>query len=316
MKKEYLIGVDIGGTKIAIVLGSMDGEILKKIKFPTDSSYRDTLGKICNHIKKIAGDFDNSAVKAIGISCGGPLNSQTGVILSPPNLPGWDEVPICEIISRETGIDSFLENDANACALAEWIWGAGKGTENMIFLTFGTGLGAGLILNGALYEGTSGLAGEVGHIRLSENGPVGHGKAGSWEGFCSGGGLSRQYQKLFGKEKSGEEICNLANNGDDKALQVINNSATYLGLGISILLDILNPQKVIIGSVYSRNVALFREKMIDAIDREALSLSAADCQVVPAALGESLGDMAALGVAINGLRKMKNPAASWGYLRS
>ena len=109
------------------------------------------------------------------------------MIYSPPNLPGWDSVPISKIFSDEFGVDVAIQNDANACALAEWLMGSGKGTSNMIFLTFGTGMGAGLILNGRLYSGTNDLGGEVGHIRLEKTGPIGFGKAGSFEGFCSGG---------------------------------------------------------------------------------------------------------------------------------
>ena len=105
----------------------------------------------------------------------------------PPNHPGWDAVPVTEYISERLSVPAFLQNDANACTVAEWKFGAGKGTRNLIFLTFGTGLGAGLILDGRLYEDANGLAGEAGHIRLAENGPLGYGKFGSFEGFCSGG---------------------------------------------------------------------------------------------------------------------------------
>src|SRR5690606_15592063 len=128
---------------------------------------------------------------AIGISCGGPLDSRRGVILSPPNLPGWDRIPVVEVFQQAFKVPVALQNDANAGALAEWLWGAGRGSHNMIFLTFGTGMGAGLILNGQLYSGTNDLAGEVGHIRLAPDGPVGYGKAGSFEGFCSGGGIKQ-----------------------------------------------------------------------------------------------------------------------------
>ncbi|OQY35310.1 MAG: sugar kinase [Spirochaetaceae bacterium 4572_59] len=303
MKENYLIGVDIGGTKIAVALGTVDGRILKKVKSPTDKSYETALDMVCRDIEELLANLDRSAVKAIGISCGGPLNSQRGIICSPPNLPGWDDVPVCQILGDRTGISCFLENDANACALAEWIWGAGKGTRNMVFLTFGTGLGAGLILNGKLYEGTSGMAGEVGHFRLAEKGPRGFGKEGSWEGFCSGGGLSRHYQMLYTEKKNAKDICRLAREGDKKAQDVINITSHYLGRGIALLLDILNPQRVVIGSIFTRDEALFREKMEQVISREALAQTAADCQIVPAALGESLGDMAALGVAMNGLKK-------------
>lgn len=110
-----------------------------------------------------------------------------GIIESPPNLPGWDSVPITDLLQSHFHAPAFLKNDANACAAAEWKYGAGKGTQNMIFLTFGTGLGVGLILDGRLYEGTNGNAGEVGHIRLDHFDPAGYGKIGSFEGFCSGG---------------------------------------------------------------------------------------------------------------------------------
>ncbi len=305
MKKiylDYLVGVDIGGTKISISLGTMHGEVLRKKKFPTGKSYKTALEKACQTIEEIIAEMDKPAVKAIGVSCGGPLDSQTGVIYSPPNLPGWDEVPVCQILKKKTGFPCYLENDANACALAEWTWGAGKGTKNMVFLTFGTGLGAGLILDNKLYTGTSGMAGEVGHLRLAEDGPSGYGKIGSWEGFCSGGGLSRHYLKLFGENKSGKEICSMANDGNQDALKVVNSAAHYLGRGIAILLDILNPQKIIIGSIFARDEALFRTKMEQVITQESLSITSGDCQISPAILGESLGDFAALGVAVNGLK--------------
>ena len=132
----------------------------------------------------------------IGVSCGGPLNSETGVILSPPHLPGWDRVPIVEWLTREFQVRARLQNDANAGALAEWRYGSGRGLRNVIFCTFGTGFGAGLVLNGRLYTGTNDMAGEVGHVRLRSDGPVGYGKRGSVDGCCSGSGiaqLARQY---------------------------------------------------------------------------------------------------------------------------
>ena len=138
-------GVDIGGTKCAVVLGDDNGNIINKIKFET-TDVSSTLKNIFDSIQRI-GDF-----KSIGVSCGGPLDAQKGVILSPPNLPGWDNIHIVDLLTEKFKIPVGLQNDANACALAEWKFGAGKGTKNMIFLTFGTGLGAGLILDGKLYS--------------------------------------------------------------------------------------------------------------------------------------------------------------------
>ena len=202
------IGIDIGGTKCAIVkgrrLGTGEMEILEKIRFET-KGFKETLDKIIESVEALM------PCDKIGISCGGPLDEKTGVILSPPNLPGWDEVHITEMLEAKFGVPARLCNDANACALAEWKFGAGKGCTNMVFMTFGTGLGAGLIIDGKLYSGTNGMAGEAGHIRLARSGPVGYGKVGSFEGFCSGGGiakLSKEYAKKALSEGRRVFSCN------------------------------------------------------------------------------------------------------------
>jgi len=236
---------------------------------------------------------------SIGISCGGPLNSENGVILSPPNLPGWDNVEIVKIIEKHYSVPAHLQNDANACALAEWKFGAGKGCQNMIFMTFGTGLGAGLILNGKLYEGTNGNAGEVGHVRLEEDGPVGFGKKGSFEGFCSGNGIAQLGVKIMGdKTLNAKTIADAARNGDEKAREVYRISGERLGKGLSILIDILNPEVIVIGSVFARSHDLLWEEAKRVIDKEALSVSAECCRVVPAELGEQIGDFGAVATAL------------------
>ena len=195
-----IAGFDIGGTKCAVSLGQIaqDGTIrlLDKVKFPTPEDYREALQQLGDALEALLQKSGVSSLKAIGISCGGPLDSKRGRILSPPNLPGWDDVDVITPFVERFGVPTALQNDANAGALAEWQWGAGKGCRNMVFLTFGTGMGAGLILNGELYTGTNDLAGEVGHIRLAEDGPEGYGKRGSFEGFCSGGGIARLAQSM------------------------------------------------------------------------------------------------------------------------
>ena len=192
----YLFGLDIGGTKCAVTLGQCSKEaiqILGKRRFETLPSPYDTLQKMLSCIEALLKEHSliPADVAAAGISCGGPLDPERGVILSPPNLPGWDTIPVVEFFQSKTGIRCLLQNDANACAVAEWKLGAGRGFRNLIFLTFGTGLGAGLILDGRLYSGTNGNAGEAGHIRLSAHGPAGYGKVGSFEGFCSGKGIAQ-----------------------------------------------------------------------------------------------------------------------------
>jgi glucokinase len=186
----------------------------------------------------------------------------------------------------------------------------------MIFLTFGTGLGAGLILNGKLYEGTNGNAGEVGHIRLENDGPIGYCKRGSFEGFCSGGGIGQlgyvmalkciengTYPLYFKKGMSAgditaKSIADAAAKGDPTALEVYRVSGEYLGKGLALLIDILNPEKIVIGSIFARNESLFIDAMTSEIEKEALLPSASCCKIVPAALSEQIGDYASIATAL------------------
>lgn len=307
------IGVDIGGTKCAVVLADTDGRILRKQRFET-TTLDSTIGAIIKNVKMMG-----NAV-SIGISCGGPLDSARRIILSPPNLPCWNNVEIGSILERETGIKTFLQNDANACALAEWKYGAGVGCKNMVFLTFGTGLGAGLILNGKLYAGASDMAGEVGHIRLDDNGPVGYGKAGSFEGFCSGGGLAQLGRTKalellqMGKSPSfcssysdlgnitAKSLAMSAAAGHKDAQEVYQVCGRNLGRGLSIIVDLLNPERIVIGSVYARAEALLKDEMMKSLAHECLPQALQSCEIVPAMLGEQVGDIAAISVAMEGER--------------
>lgn len=320
MKKKILIGVDIGGTKCAVTVGLPDGDdiaIKDKSAFRT-TDVDDTIENIKQEIREILdrNQLSSNDIQAIGISCGGPLDSKTGVIMSPPNLPGWDNIPIVSILSKEFGAPAAVHNDANACALAEWKFGAGKGTRNMVFMTFGTGLGAGLILDGKLYTGTNDNAGELGHIRLEAFGPVGYGKAGSFEGFCSGGGIEQLARNMAkeelqmgrkvswcpGGDLSGitaKKVAEALRDGDPLARKVYDISARHLGMGLSIVIDILNPEMIVIGSIYARNEDVFQPLMLEVINNESLPLANKVCRIVPAALGESIGDYAALSIATN-----------------
>jgi glucokinase len=300
---KLFIGIDIGGTKTAVSLGDEAGNIRKKERFATADHYNEVIDQACSSVRAMLDFASPHKVQAIGISCGGPLDPAAGIIQAPPNLPTWIDVPVVDLIARRFDLPVYLENDANACALAEWYWGNGRECRNLIFLTFGTGLGAGFILDGRLYSGASGLAGEVGHLRLAEEGPLCYGKAGSWEGFCSGSGMSRLYEMKFGRSLSAKEICDRAEAGDARALEVTDTTAEYLGRGLALLVDLFNPERVIIGSIFSRSEGLFRKRMEAVMKAEALPRTFSDCKVLPAGLGEHLGDMAALGVAIGKLRQ-------------
>jgi glucokinase len=297
----HAIGLDIGGTKTSVTLWTLGGDLVSKLRFETEGSSSRVLDRIADSISRLRAEsgLAPAAFAGIGISCGGPLDSTRGLILSPPNLPGWDRVPIVALLQERTGLPSYLENDANACALAEWYWGAGRGCRNMVFLTFGTGLGAGLILDGRLYRGAQDLAGEVGHVRVAEDGPPGYGKRGSWEGLCSGGGISRLYEENTGRSLSTREVCDEARAGGGEALAAIEKSAFYLGRGLAMLIDILNPERIVIGSVFARSGELFRPTMERILAEEALAASGANCAILPAELGELLGDKAALGIVMD-----------------
>lgn len=311
---ELLAGIDIGGTKCALVLAHDEGDtitIIDKRRFETPASPDATLEKFSDKLSDMLGSQD-LPLHAIGISCGGPLNSETGMILSPPNLPDWVNIPVVDYFQEKFNVPTAVQNDANAGALAEWQWGAGHGYKNIIFLTFGTGMGAGLILDNRLYSGTNDLAGEVGHIRLASDGPIGFGKAGSFEGFCSGGGIARlattraEQAIKFGKapsfcptledipDISAKSVAIAANEGDTLALEIFDTVAEKLGLGLSILIDILNPQRIIIGSIFLRQRHILEEKMLATIAQEAIPYSSAVCDIVPPGLGEAIGDYAAL----------------------
>lgn len=267
---RVLVGVDIGGTKTAVVAGRTHAQGLRVIgrrAFPTDPASR-------------------SWRAAVDMIC-----------------------------------ETFLQNEANACALAEWRLGAGMGTRNMVFLTFGTGMGAGLILDGRLDEGTCDLGGEVGHVRLAEGGTEGYGKAGSFEGFCSGGGIARLARA--GAERwlaagravsfcpdtaalesiTSKAVGDAAEAGDPLAQEVLATTGRYLGRGLALLMDILNPQRIVIGSIFIRCRRFLQPSMDAEIAREALPGAARACEVVPAKLEDSIGDYASLSVAVDGLSR-------------
>jgi len=315
-----LLGFDIGGTKCAVILGKDEREeirIVDKEVTPTNKPPYELIETLFGMAESMLQrhSVKESDLQGIGISCGGPLNSKKGVVLSPPNLPGWDNIPIVELARNRFKRNVLLQNDANAGAIAEWKYGAGKGYENLIFFTFGTGMGAGLILNGKLYSGTSDLAGEVGHIRLAEMGPVGFGKAGSFEGFCSGGGIAqlaqvKVRQKLqMGKKVSfckslddlailtAKTVAEAAYEGDEVAIDIYKTCAEFLGKGLAILIDIINPELIILGSIYGRAQSLIEPYMRKTLEEEAISESYKNCVIVPAGLSENIGDMAALALA-------------------
>jgi glucokinase len=250
----------------------------------------------------------------IGISCGSPLDPVAGVIQAPPNLNTWVDVPIGKILETEFKCSVALENDANAGALAEHQYGAGRGTRDMIFLTMGTGLGAGLIIGGKLHRGASYYAGEIGHVRLTRTGPIGYHKAGSVEGWASGGGLAQVAVRVLevarrkGRKSAlldlppdhavtAKDVGVAAQQGDAVALSIVRTCGHRLGEAMAVLVDVINPERIVIGGLALRMGDLVLNPARRALRREALPPAYEACTVVPAELGESIGDVAALCVA-------------------
>jgi len=322
---DMYIGLDIGGTKCAVLLGKVDRgiHILDKIRFESQTSrgFEAVFAQLCESVDEILrrNSVDRAQLRAIGISCGGPLDSRKGVVLCPPNLPGWVNIPLAELLTDRFGVPAFLQNDANACALVEWKLGAGRGCENMIFLTMGTGMGGGVIAEGKLLCGHTDMGGEIGHLRLTEDGPVGFGKAGSFEGYTSGGGIARQAQALTQKlneagrmpawmkdghsmeEIDARLVAEYARKGDSDALAFFGHIGKMLGRGLSLLVDSFNPECIVIGSVFLRCEDLLREPMEAELQREAIEFSLKGLRVVPPETGEALGDLASIMVALYNL---------------
>jgi glucokinase len=307
MSAPHIIGIDIGGTKCAACL-ARGGQIVRREDFPTaDEPGPDAV------LRRLAATAEGllsrhrvprERVIGVGVSCGGPLDPEEGLILSPPNLPGWDGVPARRILEQALSLPVRIENDANATAVAEWRLGAGRGFRSLAFLTVGTGIGAGLILDGKLYRGKAGLAGEVGHSTILPDGPLCRcGKRGCLEALASGSSIGRRAQAaakehpdsiLAGRELTGRDVVEAARAGDALAREALLESARYLGIGIANLLQILDLERVILGTI----AVHAGEEYLDAVRtsvREHCWPSICDgVEVVPCGLGDSAQDYAAI----------------------
>lgn len=321
IREKVWAGVDIGGTKTAIVLSSNPPVVLKRIEFPTcpNEGPAPALRAIVSAIRAALASqqLTQADLHAIGVSCGSPLDPINGIIQEPPNLPTWHDVPITSLLSEEFGVTCHLENDANAGALAEYHFGAGKGTRSMVFLTMGTGLGAGLILDGRLYRGICFNAGEIGHIRLTRSGPVGYHKAGSAEGWASGAGMAqiaaRSVRKALERghvtalaesgngsmaSLSARDVWSKAQEGDAVARRIIRDSGRKLGEALAILIDLLNPDCIVVGGLAMRMGDFILLPAREVARRESLGPSFDACRIVTAGLDEAIGDVASLCIAM------------------
>jgi len=312
----YLLGHDIGGTKLAVTVADRNGKILRKIRRPTEAERGPqavvaSLVDMSREAMARAG-LSPAELAGVGVSCGGPLDTETGVVYAPPNLPGWDEVPLKAWLESALSLPVFVENDANASALAEWSFGAGRGCRHMVYMTMSTGIGGGIILDGRLYRGPNDTAGEVGHMTIVENGPAcGCGKRGCLEALCSGPSIARRAREkaqaasgslmvgLAGGDPAcitAETVMDAARQDDPAAREIVDETARYMAVGLGNIVNILNPEVIVIGTILVKAQDLLLEPIRAYLRRETWPRVYDTVRVLPAGLGDEVGDLAAIAV--------------------
>ncbi len=313
---SYLLGHDIGGTKLAVTVADRNGMILQKVRRPTEAERgpRAVVASLVDMSREAMARaaLSPAELAGVGVSCGGPLDTETGVVYAPPNLPGWDEVPLRAWLESALSLPVFVENDANASALAEWSFGAGRGCRHMVYLTMSTGIGGGIILDGRLYRGPNDTAGEVGHMTIVENGPVcGCGKRGCLEALCSGPSIARRAREkvqaahgsrmvdLAGSEPAcitAETVMDAARQDDPAAREIVDETARYMAVGLGNIVNILNPEVIVIGTILVKAQDLLLEPIRAYLRCETWPRVYDKVRVVPAGLGDEVGDLAAIAV--------------------
>lgn len=322
--KTYVAGIDIGGTKLATVVADSTGHILSKTRKPTlaerGPEYAlQLLFDMVRETVELAG-LKQKSISAIGVSCGGPLDTKTGVVYSPPNLPGWDALPLKAKLESEFDIPVTIENDANASALAEYRFGGGRGYDPLLYMTMSTGIGGGIVIDGQIYHGANDSAGEVGHQILLPDGPLcGCGKRGCLEALCSGPAIARRAQAAVRKQLENgktattellkltdgrietlksEHVLAAARTGDALALQLVDETAYYMGWGIANLVNILNPDIVLLGTIAIAAGDLLLNPIRKTVAEFAMTRPVEAVKIEPAQLGNALGDLAAIALVV------------------
>jgi glucokinase len=301
-----VLGIDLGSTKTAVSLWTPEGRRLATRRFETPSGPPE---ESLERMAALGRDLlSGSPLLSVGVSAGGPLDPERGVILSIPNLPGWEEVRLADRLQKALGAPVAIENDANACGLAEQRFGAGKGARHLIFMTLSTGIGAGLILDGRIYRGHRFLAGEAGHQVIVPDGPAcGCGNRGCLEALASGTAIARRLaERNRALEAEGapailprdaRELVERAGRGDPFSRQFLRETACFLAQGISNLVYILDPERIVLGTIAVAAGDLLLGPLREEVDRRLWPVFRRGLEILPAALGADLGDYAAFAVA-------------------
>jgi len=317
--EKVVIGVDLGGTYVKTAIVSTDKLVLAKESRPSNAEggpeavMEAMEGAVRDLLQQHNLSLDK--VLAAGFGAPGPMNWQTGVVYSPPNLPGWKNVPLAELMHKRLGVPCFVDNDANVACYGEYWMGAGQGCESIAVLTLGTGVGGGIVVFGQLLRGIDGTAAELGHLKVQRDGRLcGCGAHGCLETYASVSGMVRTAMEgLEGDQESllrtlcngelesltGKMIFEAAKQGDAYAKWVFEETATWLGLGISSLINLQNPEKIILcGGLIAAEELLFGP-VREVARANAFEVPAKRCQIVPAGLGGDSGVLGAAGCALD-----------------
>lgn len=317
MSDFYVAGVDLGGTKIYTVLAASNGEVLAEIKIPTEAEKgpQHVITRILESVALVKREapLASRRLRALALGAPGPLDTSRGIIHFAPNL-SWQDLPIREILEGKTGIRVLLDNDANLAALGEHVYGAGRGAENMVYITVSTGVGGGFILGGRLYRGSSDGAGEVGHMTVLPGGPLcSCGNCGCLEALASGTAIAREARQRvaggggreilaaaggdFGRI-SAVSVAAAAAGGDPVAVSIIEEAARFLGIGVANLVNLLNPSLVVLGGGVMKTGELIWEGVRREVGARALETARARVRLVPAELGGRAGAIGAVALAL------------------
>ena len=306
MAKER-IGIDVGGTNVKIALVDNKGKIIYSNSIPTraEMGYEYTINNMKEAITELIKETksDPKNIESIGFGFPGQIDYQKGIVRLAPNIPGWVDVPIAEIMEKEFGIPTRVDNDVRCAALGELNYGAGQGCDNLICITVGTGIGSGLVINGKLVRGASNAAGEIGHIKLDMNGgPLcGCGDRGCLEAFASGpsivalaeeyikGGKSTKYRELANPDITPYIVSEAAKQGDPVAKRIFTIVGEYIGIGLASVVNLLNPEKIIIGGGVAAAGDLLLTPIKESLIKRAMPIAGSAVEIVPAQLGNSAG---------------------------
>lgn len=317
--KKYAIGIDIGGTKISMVVGNRQGKILLHQVIPTriGQHTKACLQDLVEHLKKMLAQtrIPKNQIAGIGMGLPGPVDSKKGIVPRSPHLGGWEGIRLRDFISKKMNLPCFMMNDANAAALGEKLFGEGKKVQSFVYMTISTGIGGGVVINGQIVEGASYVGGEVGHMTVVPKGESCKcGKSGCLEAYASGTAIARYVEREI---KQGTRSCVLelmhedgkitaqmvgqaARKNDVLALKAYEYAGFYLGIGIANILNILNPEMVILGGgVLKSAPKIFLQSMMESCKRDAWPQAFEAVKIVQTKLGDQVGNLGALALAFS-----------------